>query len=378
MKINDQNYEAYFLDYAEGQLSATDKAELERFLAENPHLSNELKHFEPIKLMAEDICYENKAELKRTIILQPNDELCISRMEGDLSKADSKKFDQNLQTDAKLKTEYALFLKTKQKPDTTLIYKEKQALRKGGFMVLHRKKVFSVLALAASIALLFWVANQNMRSNTLHPNLTEYQKIENENESTTFVSDTVEDIRAELALLNEPPDEDEKDKKKEAEKKKTQTGTTTITINNGLQKNLHLKKEAEDDKTQNKNTSDNTDNRTTKKLAEVTTPDADTLTERNNDIEIAALEPKLYEQTEYAEYQSLKTVFKNRIYERINPGIDGRIGFDDILSVSFKRLSNITGRKMKVDFKYNEEGKITAFAFTGENIAFSKPLKKNN
>lgn len=44
--INKDNYEAYFLDYLEGNLSEKDKKELELFLIENPKLGEELKAYD--------------------------------------------------------------------------------------------------------------------------------------------------------------------------------------------------------------------------------------------------------------------------------------------------------------------------------------------
>jgi hypothetical protein len=47
-KINIHNYEAYFLDFAEGTLSAADIQELEAFLVLHPELRSELEAFDPI------------------------------------------------------------------------------------------------------------------------------------------------------------------------------------------------------------------------------------------------------------------------------------------------------------------------------------------
>ena len=49
-KISRHNYEAYFLDFAEGNLSAIQIRELEEFLRENPELRSELDDFEIFEL----------------------------------------------------------------------------------------------------------------------------------------------------------------------------------------------------------------------------------------------------------------------------------------------------------------------------------------
>ncbi len=49
-KINRHNYEAYFLDFAEGNLSPEQIVELEKFLEKNPELRSELEDFEVFQL----------------------------------------------------------------------------------------------------------------------------------------------------------------------------------------------------------------------------------------------------------------------------------------------------------------------------------------
>ena len=66
MKINRDNYEAYFLDYHEGQLSPEMIEEVELFVVQNPDLKNMLDEFEAISLVAdEDVVFETKFSLKK-------------------------------------------------------------------------------------------------------------------------------------------------------------------------------------------------------------------------------------------------------------------------------------------------------------------------
>ena len=46
-KINTHNYEAYFLDYTEGNLNESQIRELKKFLNVNPKLKEELHDFQP-------------------------------------------------------------------------------------------------------------------------------------------------------------------------------------------------------------------------------------------------------------------------------------------------------------------------------------------
>lgn len=59
--------EELLLDYLEGKLDPSKKAFVERYLAQNPEVSEELSNLNDIKLYADEkIVYDNKASLKRT------------------------------------------------------------------------------------------------------------------------------------------------------------------------------------------------------------------------------------------------------------------------------------------------------------------------
>lgn len=65
MKINNQNYETYFLLYIDNELSALEKMEVEQFIKENPSHANELTALAQTVLAPETIQFEDKALLYR-------------------------------------------------------------------------------------------------------------------------------------------------------------------------------------------------------------------------------------------------------------------------------------------------------------------------
>lgn len=66
MKINRDNYEAYFLDYHEGQLSPEMVEEVLLFVDQNPDLKIVFEEFEAISLIADQgIVFEKKSSLKK-------------------------------------------------------------------------------------------------------------------------------------------------------------------------------------------------------------------------------------------------------------------------------------------------------------------------
>lgn len=68
MNISLNNYEIWFIDYADGKLSAQQKQELFRFLKNNPHLKEEFEQFENVSLKKENIVFEEKESLKRSTL----------------------------------------------------------------------------------------------------------------------------------------------------------------------------------------------------------------------------------------------------------------------------------------------------------------------
>ncbi len=94
MKINKNNYEAFLLDYIEGNLSAEMTAELMLFLQQNPAIESGIEDFKIISLEKEEAKFDSKNALKRKEFVLNDDViegLIILLVNGDLSKAEEKK-----------------------------------------------------------------------------------------------------------------------------------------------------------------------------------------------------------------------------------------------------------------------------------------------
>ena len=105
MKINRHNYESYFLDYIEGNLSKDDIRQLYLFLAQNPDLEEGIKNFENITLNGENVHYSNKQNLKydkidlKTDINESNYYyFIIAKHENDLTATKEKELSDFLKT----------------------------------------------------------------------------------------------------------------------------------------------------------------------------------------------------------------------------------------------------------------------------------------
>lgn len=150
--INLNNYEAWFLDYFEGNLNEAQITELNSFLDKNPELRAEFEgHFENVTLETESINFNLKDELKKPALINHEnvDDFMIAENEGLLDnrvKLELGAFVEanNLEADRKL---YSLVYLAK---TNAIRFPNKEKLKKGRAIV----PLFIRYAAAAAIALL--------------------------------------------------------------------------------------------------------------------------------------------------------------------------------------------------------------------------------
>jgi len=153
MKINRNNYEAYFLDYIEGRLNKKDLEEIEAFLKNNPDLEEELLGIEEIRLPVCNVKYEDKEKLylnDNNITNSKFYDLCIAYIEDDLTNEEKNTFLKEVKRDNKKEVEFNLFLQTKLK-HTEKIFPNKKSLYR--YSVLP-SKIIKYTSIAALITLL--------------------------------------------------------------------------------------------------------------------------------------------------------------------------------------------------------------------------------
>ena len=158
--ISRHNYEAFFLDCLDGNLSEKDKKELKVFLQRNPDLQDELEGIGEIKLQPEQIFYENKQELiKKTqaqyFEITELEYLCIAETESDINYEEKHILNDEIKKNTVAERTLKLFKKTKLLPDYRIKYSSKKELY-------HKTVKFSLLKTAYSISaaviiLLFFV-----------------------------------------------------------------------------------------------------------------------------------------------------------------------------------------------------------------------------
>lgn len=101
MKINQHNYEHYFLMYIDNELSAAERAAVSDFIVQYPNYANKLEALQQIKLSPANIIYENKFSLYK---LSEQDEQCIAYLENEMASKEKEIFENKLFTDIYLQS----------------------------------------------------------------------------------------------------------------------------------------------------------------------------------------------------------------------------------------------------------------------------------
>lgn len=138
MKINRNNYEEFIIDYYDRALNPDQVNELFQFLKLNPDIKEEFDSFEHFSVVAdENIIFENKENLKKKDIIAFGsinalnfEKTFIADMEHDLSEQESKEVIAFLDLNPHLAETYHLLKLTKVKPDTSIVFENKEDLKK--------------------------------------------------------------------------------------------------------------------------------------------------------------------------------------------------------------------------------------------------------
>jgi hypothetical protein len=156
MEIERTNYEIWFTDWLDGNLSSSDVEKLKLFLDRNPDLKEEFEELSTVTLKPSLKTFSHKNLLKKIpseISGSQFESLCIAYLENDLSSDQASEFMEIIEQDQEKNKTFELFRKTKLVP-VQISFKNKNLLfrRTIGQRVLR----LSVIGLssAAAVALL--------------------------------------------------------------------------------------------------------------------------------------------------------------------------------------------------------------------------------
>lgn len=183
MKIDKHNYEAWFLDYHEGRLSAVQVAVLEDFLHRHPELQQEFDDYVSDPLAANDaISYPDPAELRKSLTdFSPAEERMIALLEGDLPPGDSAEFEQEITSSEALSTIFDDFRKTRLMPDESIVFRDASGLKKNASF--SPTGLWTSMAYAAGIIILLgfgslWIFRDSGQAVRTETALTRMEYIE--------------------------------------------------------------------------------------------------------------------------------------------------------------------------------------------------------
>lgn len=132
MEINRKNYEAYFIDYLEGNLEEKLVDSFIEFIRLNPDLKEELEIYEPVFVAPESVSFEKKNDLykHRLDTEEEFDRAAVAILEDDITDEEKLEFEEYLAAHPDKEKEARLFNKTKLRADETVIFTQKNKLYK--------------------------------------------------------------------------------------------------------------------------------------------------------------------------------------------------------------------------------------------------------
>jgi hypothetical protein len=444
MTINKNNYEAYFLDYHEGTLSTQEVADLFLFLSEHPELRKAFEEFEHIVLEDfSSPVFENKDRLKKNITAENREDYFIRAVEGTLDPIELALLDQFLKTHPEFVAEFSLFQKTKLQANPSLILKNKDALKQGvavsddtliayleGVLTMeeqvHLEKQLTQHAELQKTFNTYRLTQLIADTTILYP---DKQALKRKERKVIPLYYYTASVAAALVLLlsifflfrtNNPlveqrfaeqktaarPEEQQKTEQSNVSSKK-QTSTTVLSSSIpavALKTSTVVEKKFSTTGTASLDTlkEDRADPLATettpltgdKQLAETTIPlsekqivltpaDSGSVPRQNNNVPMIAQLEKKPVTTTSSEFSSLSGLLSAKLKERFfkdenelaaeekNSASKKLTGWD-VAGMLAKGLSKITGKKIEFKPEYNEEGDLKAYALSAGKLEFSR------
>jgi hypothetical protein len=363
MTINRNNYELYFIDYLDGNLSDRDIFMLEDFLLLNPDLREELEGTEKIHLTPESVEFINKEYLKRADLSLPVNEFnfedfCVAENEGDLSDLQRSLLKEYIKNHQELSPTYKLFSRLRLVSDKSITFSGKEKLKKAVFFI-PREVLVPVLSVAAAIALMIILFFNNEIFERNVPVMTAdipaitipNSEQENTENGQTPKKQIKSNIQNAAVLAVSSPDEKKKSrtikKADPAVKKTDDTKTKDVLPPQRLNPSFQIKLPS---------VADNQILVPAIERGKVT---------YNAGKAIKATSPEYLSLSEYARKQLSEKVLGNR--ERANTHITAW----QIADAGISGINRITGSEMKLERSTDEDGSTSAYSFNSKLLSFS-------
>ena len=146
--ITRENYEIYFMEYMDGNLSARERAEVEAFLLVHPDLRELLDGMNEVWLEVPVEVFDKKEEIKRTVREREIEYYAIATAEGVITGEEQTWVDGNVDKDV-FEREVEMYAKVKVKPDPICRFEGKVGVYRKSGAVLFVKRYAAIAAVVA-------------------------------------------------------------------------------------------------------------------------------------------------------------------------------------------------------------------------------------
>lgn len=158
--ITRENYEEYFLDYFDGNLSDEMVEGLLRFLSANPDLEEEfyllMEQTADFKISKEDFSTITvKRDSNIGYELSTFDYLCVAELEHDITRPEKELLETTIKANSKLKVDFDLFQKTRMEAENVEC-PFKNELKKNVFNLRIKRNLITYSSIAAAVLLVFY------------------------------------------------------------------------------------------------------------------------------------------------------------------------------------------------------------------------------
>ncbi len=180
MEITRHNYEEFFVLYIDKELNAADRAEVERFVSENPDLKAELEMFSEAVLPTEEVAFINKSDLYRSeapsqnnpVTVQNCEEYFVMYADNELTDSENACVEGFVYKNPSQQENFELIQQIKFQPEKHIVFPDKSTLYRSTadhkVVPMFARMRFWKMAAAASVIAFFcvtgWFALNNNES----------------------------------------------------------------------------------------------------------------------------------------------------------------------------------------------------------------------
>jgi hypothetical protein len=362
MNITRTNYETYIIDYLDRNLSPLEVAELLLFLEQNPDIKYEFEGIEEISLLnATDEKFNFKHKLKRPDITPKNtpfqnyQDLLIGKMENDLTPNETYQLDTLLLQNPLLKKELECFNKTKLEADFSIYFKHKNHLkRKNKVIPLFYRWSAAAAIVTGIIVFSFIFSNYKNQSKELASSIQKAipeakLKTEKHGQSIVLEKNVLPLSNAKKAITKQlNPEKLKLDSFSSSNQVADLAKDSMISITPLM---------AQEVKTELK-----------------VNPGIDFIIDQQ-EADLVEPNPK--------DFLSLKEVIAKKIKHSSKSNLDekteikpeplkSKLSGWDLAAFCANKLAKLSGKKLRIENKYNAEGELVQYAIVSNNFEFSK------